>query len=71
MKSMCDLEIMKVQSCYPFESAYSFLITRMADQYISKSDGIERIMDELAEWDIPSQKCILHSVITEVYKNSF
>jgi len=35
------------------------------------SNGIERIMDEIAEWDAPSQEHILNCVIAEISRNSF
>ena len=69
MKTMRDIKIMKAQPCTPFGSAYSYLIARLSDYYISKTNGIERIMNEIAEWDTPSQEHILNCVIEEISKN--
>ena len=71
MKTMHDIEKMKAQPCVPLGSAYSYFIARLSDYYISKTNGIERIMDEIAEWDAPSQEHILNCVISEISRNSF
>ena len=71
MKTMHDIEKMKAQPCVPFGSVYSYFIARLSDYYISKTNGIERIMDEIAEWDAPSQEHILNCVIAEISRNSF
>ena len=66
MKTFYDLERMKVQPCFPFGSAYSYFISRLADYYISKSNGIERIKYELQKWDAPTKAYIIDLVVDEI-----
>lgn len=66
MKTLLDLEKMKDDPVVPFENAYKHMIIRLADYYISKSNGIERIGVELKDWDEEAKKAIISEVITEI-----
>lgn len=66
MKTLSDLELLKTQPCFPFDSAYSYLICSLADYYISKTNGIERIQHELSQWDAAARAYILDRVIEEI-----
>ena len=64
MKTVRDLEeLMNKQTNPPmFGSAYNFLIERLADYLISKSDGKERVAAELKNWDEDAQSVIMNDV---------
>lgn len=66
MKTISDLVKMKKQPCFPFSSAYSYFISRLADYYISRSNGIACINHELEEWDESAKACIIDFVIAEI-----
>ena len=73
MKTIRDLEeLMNEQTTPPmFGSAYNFLIERLADYLISKSDGKDRVAEELKKWDADAQRVIMNDVIkkTAQYRN--
>lgn len=59
MKTIADIVDMKNQPSQIFGTAYLCFIERLADYYISKSDGQERILRELKDWDAYSQEIII------------
>ncbi|QGM30159.1 hypothetical protein GI482_07130 [Bacillus sp. N3536] len=65
MKTLRDLEELKNKPISPlilFGSAYEFLMERLADYIISKTDGEERIENELKDWDNEAQYVIKQEV---------
>jgi len=62
MKSIIDLEAMKKQPTNIFGNAYAYLIESLANDYISKTTGRERIQNELSKWDADAQAIILEAV---------
>lgn len=68
MKTLSDLEQMKNQKAIPFENAYEFLIERLVDFYIAKSNGIDRIKSELSEWDSDAKEEIIREVRIRCYE---
>lgn len=63
MKTVIDLEKMKNQPCPPFENAYVYLISRLENDYISKSNGTDRIKQELLNWDNEARTLIILNLI--------
>lgn len=68
MKTMEDLEKMKLQSSIPFGNAYERLLMSLEDFYISKLDGVERIKNELKGWDKEAQLYIVDILIKRIDK---
>lgn len=68
MKTIKDLEKMKLQSSIPFGNAYELLLMSLEDFYISKLDGVERIKDELKGWDKEAQLYIVDILIKRIDK---
>lgn len=66
MKTILDLENMKEQPYLPFENAYEGLLTTLADDYIGKSNGLERIKAELDDWDKEAQTSIVNSLVDRI-----
>lgn len=66
MKTIEDLERMKLQSSIPFGNAYELLIMSLEDFYISKLDGKYRIKDELKDWDKEAQHYIVDILIKRI-----
>lgn len=62
-KTLKDLEAMKNKSMIPFGSQYEFLFATLEDYYIAKIDGVNRIKDELNNWDVEAQKVIANKLI--------
>lgn len=62
-KTLKDLEAMKNKSMIPFGSQYEFLFATLEDYYIAKMDGVNRIKDELNNWDVEAQKVIANKLI--------
>lgn len=62
MKTLKDLEAMKTQKSAVFGNAYEFLMERLADYYVSKIDGENRIKAELSEWDTEAKQAIIQEV---------
>jgi len=63
MKTLKDLEEMKNKTMFPFENQYDCLFARLEDYYIAKSDGVNRIKEELQNWDKESQQVIVNKLI--------
>ena len=66
MKTMVDLENMKLLRCPPFGSYYEYYIETLADYYISKFDGINRIKNELKDWNKETQNYIVDILIKRI-----
>lgn len=76
MKTIVDLENMKLQSCPPFVSVYEYFIESLSHHYTSKHDGKERIRNELNGWDKEAQLYIVDILIKrqdmmDLNKNDF
>lgn len=63
MKTFKNLEDMKKELCAPFGTQYDYFFEALADCYISKMSGIERIKAELEEWDNDTQQIIVYELI--------
>lgn len=66
MKTIEDLNKMKLHSCPPFDSAYEFFIETLCDYYIGKINGKERIKNELNGWDKEAQFYIANIIINRI-----
>lgn len=66
MKTIVDLENMKLQSSPQFGSAYECFIGLLENYYISKFDGKERIKNELNDWDKEAQLYIVDILIKRI-----
>lgn len=66
MKTIEDLNKMKLMDGSPFRSAYELLIERFNDYYIGKSNGKERIKNELNVWDKEAQRYIVSILIKRI-----
>lgn len=66
MNTISDLENLKNQACFPFGSAYDYLMATLEDYYIAKSNGTERIKKELENWDQESRKIIIDTLIESI-----
>lgn len=69
MKTKKDLEGMKKQSNVPFGNQYEYFFNMLEDLYISKSDGLSRIKQELYKWDKESASNIVEELINRMVKN--
>ena len=58
MKTVANIVDMKNQPSQIFDTAYLCFIEHLADYYL-KSDGQERILHELKDWDADSQEIII------------
>ena len=59
MKTNADIAQLKTHKNTMFGNEYMFLIERLADCFLTKSDGKNRILHELKEWDEESRNVIL------------
>lgn len=66
MKTIEDLNKMKLKSCPPFDSAYEFFIETLNDYYIGKVNGKERIKNELNGWDREAKLYIVNIIIKRI-----
>lgn len=66
---MKDIERMFNTRSIPFGNAYDAYVIRLADYYISKSDGLERIKQELKEWDKGSKNVIVNDVVQKLQES--
>ena len=66
MKTILDIETMKEQPTNVFGNAYNYLIESLANDYISKLTGKERIQSELNKWDLESRSIILNDIKSSV-----
>lgn len=69
MKNKKDLEDMKAQSNAQFGNQYEHFFNMLEDLYISKSDGLSRIKQELFKWDKESASNIVEELINRMVKN--
>ncbi len=69
MKTLKDLENMKLTKCVPFNNSYEFLFQYLEDSYISKVDGLSRIKCKLEEWDLEAQKVIIQELSERLRKS--
>lgn len=70
MKTIKDLQLMKKTQCTPFKNSYEFFILQLEDFYIAKINGLERIYDNLQEWDFPSKNYIINDLISCINESS-
>lgn len=68
MKTKKDLEEMKNNECPPFSTRYEYFIELLADYYISKINGQERIKSELMNWNKDAQLQIIGVVADRLNK---
>lgn len=68
MKTLKDLEKMKIESSTPFGTQYDYLLAVMEDYYIGKMDGIKRIEAELKKWDKEAQHYIANELADRISK---
>lgn len=66
MKTIEDLNKMKLKSCPPFGSTYDYLIETLSDYYIAKVNGKERIKSELNGWDKEAQLYIITILVKRI-----
>ena len=69
MKTLKDLEQMKTEKSTPFGTQYDYFIARLEDYYISKSDGLSRIISELSQWEDGAQKVIIQELVEAIYNS--
>lgn len=69
MKTISDLENMKSRPSTILGNAYEFLIGQLEDYYISKSDGKERIVNELKNWDKETQTIIVNTLVERISRS--
>ncbi len=69
MKNIRDLEIMKETTCKPFGTEYEYLMSRLENNYIAKTDGVNRIRAELSDWDVESKKLILEELAERIIES--
>lgn len=53
------------------KNSFEHFINTLEDYYISKSDGMERIKNELNDWDLKARKTIIVALIKQLEKNGF
>ena len=66
MKTLKEIEEMKLIKTTPFGSQYDFFFHNLENNYISKSDGLNRIKAELMYWDIEAQRYIATKLINQI-----
>lgn len=66
MKTDKDIQELMNQETAVHGNAYNLLVMRLADYYISKSDGMERIVNELYKWDKGTRNAIINDVILKL-----
>ena len=71
MKTIANIIEMKNTPHQFFDTAYLCFIERLADYYISKSDGQERILHELKDWDADSQEIIIKDLADNLLEQGF
>ena len=71
MNKSCDIVELKKQQNPIFGNNYKYLIERLADYYISKIDGKNRIIAELMRWDDESRQIILNDLANNLQLNVF
>ena len=68
MKTVEELEDMIKQSGTPFGTAYNYLIASLSNCYVSKSNGMDLIRNELSDWDTEARSLIIKALIREIRK---
>ena len=71
MKTIANIIDMKNTSHQFWGTAYLCFIERLADYYLSKSDGQERIFNELKDWDADSQGIIIKDLADNLLEQGF
>ena len=69
MKTLKELENMRNQECVPFGTQYNYLLARLEDYFVSKSDGLSRINSELSQWNEEAQKIIIQELVEAIYNS--
>lgn len=69
MKTMKDIEIL-INTKGMFGTGFESLLFDLENDYISKSNGIERISSKLNDWDKESKEYIINGLI-KILKNGF
>ena len=71
MKTIANIMEMKNTVHQFFGTEYLCFIERLADYYLSKSDGQERIFHELKDWDADSQEIIIKDLTDNLSEQGF
>lgn len=62
MKTLKDLKEMETKNKNIFGNQYNYFLETLENYYITRTDGIDRIKEELKNWDKDAQTFILNEL---------